>query len=231
MPKQNILVIDDEIQIRRLLRIALEANDYNIFEAKDAKTGIEQSASCRPDLIILDLGLPDIDGLVVLKQLREWTKTPVIILTVRNSEKDIISALDLGADDYLTKPFNTGELLARIRVALRHNQPEQASPVFKNGSVEVDFASRVVKQNGEIVKLTATEFSLLSLFIRNAGKVLTYHYILKEVWGKTFSEDTQYVRIYIAQLRKKLEDDPNKPKYFITESRVGYRFILVDEPD
>jgi two-component system KDP operon response regulator KdpE len=229
MVKQNILIIDDEIQIRRLLRITLEANDFNVIEAKDGRTGIEQSASCRPNLIILDLGLPDEDGQVILKKLREWTKVPIIILSVRNSEKDIITALDSGADDYLTKPFNTGEFLARIRTAIRHSMPEQSSPIFKNGSIEVDFTSRVVKRNGEIVKLTATEFSLLSLFIRNAGKVITHSFILKEIWGKTFSEDTQYVRIYIAQLRKKLENDPNKPKYFVTESRVGYRFVMVEE--
>lgn len=226
MIKQNILIIDDEIQIRRMLKITLEANDFTVFEAKDGRTGIEQSASCRPQLIILDLGLPDEDGQIVLKKIRGWSKVPVIILSVRNSEKDIITALDSGADDYLTKPFNIGELLARIRAALRHNLPEQSSPVFKTGSLEIDFTTRIVKRKNEIVKLTATEFSLLSLFIRNAGKVLTHSFILKEVWGKTFSEDTQYVRIYIAQLRKKLEDNHNNPRYFITESRVGYRFVL-----
>ena len=229
MIKDNILVIDDEPQIRRLLRITLEANEYNVIDAKDGTTGIEQSASCRPNLIILDLGLPDMDGLIVLKKLREWTKIPIIILSVRNSEKDIITALDLGADDYLTKPFNTGELLARIRNAIKHSRPEQSVSVFENGSMEVDFPSRVVKKNNEIIKLTATEFSLLALFIRNAGKVITHSYILKEVWGKQFSDDTQYVRIYIAQLRKKLEDDPNKPKFFVTESRVGYRFVIINE--
>ena len=229
MFKQNILVIDDEVQIRRLLRITLEANEYNITEAQDGRTGIELSASSRPNLIILDLGLPDEDGQVVLKKLREWTKVPVIILSVRNSEKDIITALDSGADDYLTKPFNTGELLARIRAAIRHNQPEQSMPVFKNGSIEVDFTNRIVKRDGEVVKLTATEYSLLSLFIRNAGKVITHSHILKEIWGKMYSDDSQYVRIYIAQLRKKLEDNPNKPKYFVTESGVGYRFVMVED--
>jgi len=229
MVKQNILVIDDEVQIRRLLRITFEANDFNVIEAKDGRTGIELSASCRPNLIILDLGLPDEDGLTVLKKLREWIKIPIIILSVRNSEKDIITALDSGADDYLTKPFNTGELLARVRTAMRHSQPEPASHIFKNGSLEIDFTLRVVKKNGVPIKLTATEYSLLSLFVRNAGKVITHSHILREVWGKVFSEDTQYVRIYIAQLRKKLEDDPDKPKYFVTESRVGYRFVIVDE--
>ena len=229
MYKQNILVIDDEVQIRRLLRITLEASEYNVTEAQDGRTGIELSASSRPNLIILDLGLPDEDGQVVLKKLREWTKVPVIILSVRNSEKDIITALDSGADDYLTKPFNTGELLARIRTAIRHNQPEQSTPLFKNGSIEVDFTNRAVKRDGEVVKLTATEYSLLSLFIRNAGKVITHSYILKEIWGKMYSDDNQYIRIYIAQLRKKLEQNPNKPQYFVTESGVGYRFVMVED--
>lgn len=229
MFKQNILVIDDEVQIRRLLRITLEANEYNVTEAQDGRSGIELSASSRPNLIILDLGLPDEDGQVVLKKLREWTKVPIIILSVRNSEKDIITALDSGADDYLTKPFNTGELLARIRTAIRHNQPEQSTPLFNNGSIEVDFTNRIVKRDGEIIKLTATEYSLLVLFIRNAGKVITHSYILKEIWGKMYSDDNQYVRIYIAQLRKKLEQNPNKPRYFVTESGVGYRFVMVED--
>lgn len=230
MIKLNSLIIDDEVQIRRLLRITLESNGFEVFEAKDGRTGLEQAASCRPNIIILDLGLPDEDGLIILKKLREWIKIPIIILSVRNSEKDIIYALDSGADDYLTKPFNSGELLARIRAALRHTLPEQSSPIFKNGSLEIDLTSRVVKRCGEAVKLTATEYSLLLLFIKNAGKVITHSYILKEVWGKAFSDENQYVRIYIAQLRKKLEEDPNKPKFIVTESRVGYRFVLVEEP-
>ena len=229
MFKQNILVIDDEVQIRRLLRITLEASEYNVTEAQDGRSGIELSASSRPHLILLDLGLPDEDGQVILRKLREWTKVPIIILSVRNSEKDIITALDSGADDYLTKPFNTGELLARIRAAIRHNQPEQSTPLFKNGSIEVDFTNRTVKREGEVVKLTATEYSLLALFIRNAGKVITHSYILKEIWGKMYSDDSQYVRIYIAQLRKKLENNPNKPQYFVTESGVGYRFVIVED--
>jgi two-component system KDP operon response regulator KdpE len=229
MFKQNILVIDDEVQIRRLLRITLEASEYNVTEAQDGRSGIELSASSRPHLILLDLGLPDEDGQVILRKLREWTKVPIIILSVRNSEKDIITALDSGADDYLTKPFNTGELLARIRAAIRHNQPEQSTPLFKNGSIEVDFTNRTVKREGEVVKLTATEYSLLALFIRNAGKVITHSYILKEIWGKMYSDDSQYVRIYIAQLRKKLENNPNKPQYFVTESGVGYRFVMVED--
>jgi two-component system, OmpR family, KDP operon response regulator KdpE len=222
---ENILVIDDEVQIRRLLKISLENSGFKVFEAENAKTGLQELVNSRPSLILLDLGLPDEDGLNLLKKVREFSDVPVIILSVRNSERDIISALDLGADDYITKPFNTGELLARIRTSLRHSQPEQKSPVFKNGNISVDFSTREVRKKGEIVKLTSTEFSLLALFIRNSGKVLTHNYFLKEIWGKLFSDETQYLRVYVAQLRKKLEDNPSRPKIFITESGVGYRMI------
>lgn len=225
--KPVIVVIEDEIQIRRLLRLNLESS-YSVIEAVNARTGFELASSHNPDLIILDLGLPDKDGFQVLKDLREWTNIPVIILSVRNSETDIINALDAGANDYLTKPFHSGELLARIRAALRHNTIDSTSPVFKVGPIEVDLAARTVKKNGEFVKLTATEFSLLSLFIKNAGKVVTHGYILKEIWGRPYSEETQYVRIYIAQLRKKLEDDHNHPKIFTTESGIGYRMELCE---
>jgi two-component system, OmpR family, KDP operon response regulator KdpE len=224
--EQKILVIDDEIQIRRLLKLGLEGSDYKVVEAENAKIGVMETVNSRPSLILLDLGLPDEDGLSVIKKLREFSDVPIIILSVRNSERDIISALDSGADDYITKPFNTGELLARIRVALRHTQPDSNSPIFTNGAIEIDFASRIVKRDGEEIKLTSTEYSLLTLFLKNAGKVLTHQYILKEVWGKPYSEDTQYLRVYIAQLRKKFEEDPQKPKIFITESGVGYRMIL-----
>lgn len=223
----TILIIDDEIQIRRLLRLNLEEDNFKTIEAENGINGMQLAASHNPDLIILDLGLPDKDGLTVLKELREWSNIPIIILSVRNSENDIVSALDSGANDYLTKPFNSGELLARIRAALRVQIHEQLSPVYTNGSVEVDLNSRIVKKNGEIIKLTATEYSLLTLFIKNSGKVITHSYILKEVWGKTFSEETQYVRIYMAQLRKKLEDNPNQPKMFTTESGIGYRLNVI----
>jgi two-component system KDP operon response regulator KdpE len=225
---QNILVIDDEIQIRRLLKISLEDSGFSVYEAENAKRGLQESINCRPSLILLDLGLPDEDGLILLKKLREFSEVPIIILSVRNSEKDIIAALDWGANDYITKPFNTGELLARIRASLRFYQPEQKSPVFTNGPFVVDFSTREVKMKGEIVKLTSTEFSMLALFIRNAGKVLTHQYILKEVWGKPFSEESQYLRVYVAQLRKKLEEKPSQPKIFITESGVGYRMKVVE---
>jgi two-component system, OmpR family, KDP operon response regulator KdpE len=225
---ENILVVDDEIQIRRLLKISLENSGYKIYEAENAKSGLQELANSRPSLVLLDLGLPDEDGLNLLKKIRDFSDVPVIVLSVRNSEKDIISALDLGADDYITKPFNTGELLARIRTSLRHSQPEQKDPVFINGNVTVDFSTREVKKKGQIVKLTSTEFSLLSLFIRNAGKVLTHNYFLKEIWGRPFSDETQYLRVYVAQLRKKLEDNPSRPKMFITESGVGYRMIVAE---
>jgi two-component system KDP operon response regulator KdpE len=227
--KCNILVIDDEIQIRRFLKISLESAGYKIHEASDANEGLIKSTSVKPEMILLDLGLPDEDGLEVLKKIRGWSNVPVIILSVRNSEQTIVSALDMGANDYLTKPFNTNELLARIRAALRNVHPEETSPLFKNNSIEVDFNTRVVKKNNEPVKLTATEYSLLSLFIRNIGKVLTHGYILKEIWGKPFSEESQYVRIFISQLRKKLEDDPNNPKFILTESGVGYRLVLTEK--
>jgi two-component system KDP operon response regulator KdpE len=222
----NILVIDDEIQIRKLLRLNLSP-DYNIIEAENGVTGLQLAASHHPDLVILDLGLPDKDGLEVLKDLRGWSNIPVIILSVRNSENDIVSALDAGANDYLTKPFNSNELLARIRASLRQQYHELSSPVFKTGNIEADLNARTVKRSGEPVKLTATAYSLLSLFIKNAGKVITHSYILKEVWGLPFSDETQYVRIYIAQLRKKLEDDPNNPKLFTTESGIGYRLNVI----
>jgi two-component system, OmpR family, KDP operon response regulator KdpE len=225
---ENILVIDDEIQIRRLLKISLENSGYKIFEAENAKSGLQELANSRPSLVLLDLGLPDEDGLTLLKKIRDFSDVPVIVLSVRNSEQDIISALDSGADDYITKPFNTGELLARIRTSLRHSQPEQKEPVFSNGNLIVDFSSREVKKKGQIVKLTSTEFSLLSLFIRNRGKVLTHNYFLKEIWGRPFSDETQYLRVYVAQLRKKLEDNPSRPKMFITESGVGYRMIVIE---
>lgn len=223
----NILVIDDEVQIRRLLRLNLQSKSYDMIEAENGVMGLEMAASHHPDLIILDLGLPDKDGLDVLKDLRKWSAVPVIILSVRNSENDIVTALDAGANDYLTKPFSSNELLARIRASLRQQYHELSSPVFKTGNIEVDLNLRTVKRFGDIVKLTATEYALLSLFIKNAGKVITHSYILKEIWGLPFSEETQYVRIYIAQLRKKLEDDSNHPELFTTESGIGYRLNVI----
>jgi two-component system KDP operon response regulator KdpE len=220
----TILIIDDEVQIRRLLEITLSANGYKISEASTGKEGLTLAASVNPVLIILDLGLPDMDGLEVIKKLREWFQNPVIILSVRSSEEDIIKALDLGANDYLTKPFRTGELLARIRVAIRQGHEISENPCLTFGSITVDMANRIVRKNNEPIKLTSTEYSLLTLLAKNEGRVLTHQYILKEVWGMGYIEQTQYLRVFVAQLRKKIEDDPAKPKLLITESGIGYRF-------
>ncbi len=222
--KDNILIIDDEIQIRRLLEITLSANGYKITEASAGKEGIALAASQQPDLVILDLGLPDIDGLDVLHMLREWYQKPIIILSVRNSEDDIVKALDNGANDYLTKPFRTGELLARIRVAIRQSQGISDNPVLDFGSLSIDIANHTVRKNNELIKLTSTEYSLLALLAKNEGRVLTHQYILKQVWGMGYIEQTQYLRVFIAQLRKKIEDDPAKPRLLNTESGIGYRF-------
>jgi two-component system, OmpR family, KDP operon response regulator KdpE len=224
----KILVIDDEPQIRKFLRISLESHSYQIIEAETGKEGLVQATMNHPDIIILDLGLPDEDGLNILKQLREWSKIPVIVLSVRNSEHDKITALDNGADDFVTKPFGVGELLARLRAALRHTLPNQESSIFNTGKMSIDLATRIVKVNNEVVKLTATEYSIIKLFVQNAGKVLTHKYILKEIWGNTFSEDTQYLRVFLAQIRKKLEEDPSNPKLFVTESGVGYRMNIIE---
>jgi two-component system KDP operon response regulator KdpE len=220
----EILVVDDEVQIRKLLEITLDSNGYKTFFAVNAKEGLIEAANHQPDLIILDLGLPDEDGQVVLKRLREWFTNPIIILTVKNAEEEIVKALDNGANDYLTKPFRTQELLARIRTALRNLIQNDNEPIVQFGDVSIDFASRIVKLKDEILKLTATEYNLLSILVKNEGRVLTHHYLLKEVWGNSYSDQTQYLRVFVAQLRKKIEADPNRPKFIITESGVGYRF-------
>jgi two-component system, OmpR family, KDP operon response regulator KdpE len=220
----TILIIDDEVQIRRLLEITLSANGYKISEASTGKEGLNLAASVQPVLIILDLGLPDLDGLEVLKKIREWYHKPVIILSVRNSEDDIVNALDNGANDYLTKPFRTGELLARIRVAIRQSQGVLDKPILEFGSLIIDLTNHTARKNNEPIKLTVTEFSLLSLLAKNEGRVLTHQYILKEIWGMGYIEQTQYLRVFIAQLRKKIENDPAKPKLLNTESGIGYRF-------
>lgn len=220
----SILVIDDEAQIRKLLEIALEANDYKVLFAVNAKEGLTVAASHQPDLILLDLGLPDEDGQEVLKKLREWYRHPIIILSVKNTEEEIVRALDSGANDYLTKPFRTQELLARIRTAFRNKTMINNELTVTFGNCVVDLTSRVLKVNGETVKLTATEYNLLNLLIKNDGRVLTHQYILKEIWGQSYADQTQYLRVFVAQLRKKIEEDPNRPKFIITESGVGYRF-------
>jgi len=225
MNEPQILVVDDEPQIRRLLEITLLGNGYAVYEAATAKEGLRMAANHPPDLILLDLGLPDANGHFVLQSLREWYNRPIIILSVQSNEEDIAKALDNKANDYLIKPFRTGELLARIRSALRKTASEENMPVISFGDLQIDFAARTVKRNHELVKLTSTEYNLLSILARNEGKVLTHQYILRQVWGPESTEETQYLRVFIANVRKKIEDNPNQPKYIITESGVGYRFI------
>jgi two-component system KDP operon response regulator KdpE len=227
--KFKILIIDDEAPVRRLLRLTLEANDYKVLEAADGKEGLLSATMHRPDAILLDLGLPDTDGLSILKQLREWSRVPVIVLTVQDAEDTKINLLDAGADDYVTKPFNTGEVLARIRVSLRHALRLDESPLFTCGQLQVDLNSRTVTVNRQEVKLTATEYSLLALFIKNAGKVLTHTYIIKEIWGIPYVENAQVLRVHIAQLRKKIEKNPTLPELLITEPGVGYRLKVLAE--
>lgn len=218
------LVIDDEPQIRRLLTISLEAGGYRVLTANNGQEGLVLAAQHRPEIILLDLGLPDLNGLEVLRRLREWTQAPVVILTVQDAEADKIAALDSGADDYVTKPFNTGELLARLRAARRHaDKSRPAEPVFQSGDLVVDLVARRVTRKGQPVKLTATEYSLLRLFIQHAGKVLTHRQILREVWGPTHEEHTHYLRVYLAHLREKLEKNPASPTLLLTEPGVGYR--------
>jgi len=227
-PKPSALVIDDELQIRRLLRVCLEGKGYRVSEAATGQEGITLAAQHPPDVVILDLGLPDLDGVTVLKRLREWTKVPVVVLSVRDREEDKIAALDNGADDYVTKPFGTGELLARLRVAQRHAQSQTENAVFRSGALEVDLAGRSVTLNGKMVKLTATEYSLLRLFVQHAGKVLTHRQILREVWGPNYTDQTHYLRVYMTHLREKLEAEPSSPTLLITEPGIGYRLVEME---
>ncbi len=224
MAEDTILVIDDEAQIRMLLNITLSAKHYQIVEASTGREGLSVAASVFPACIILDLGLPDMSGHEVLKKLREWYFKPVIILSVRNTEDEIVRALDSGANDYLTKPFRTGELLARIRMAIRQGQGMASTPIITVGSLTINIENHIVRLGNAIIKLTPTEFSLLSLLARYQGRVLTHQYILGQIWGPGYVEQTQYLRVFVAQLRKKIEDNPLKPKLLLTESGIGYRF-------
>jgi two-component system, OmpR family, KDP operon response regulator KdpE len=227
MNNPTILVIDDEASMRKLLQITLSAQSYRIIEAPTGKDGLIAAAMHPPDLILLDLGLPDEDGQNLLIQLREWYSKPILVISARSTEAEIVKALDNGANDYIVKPFRSGELLARIRSALRATRPEEGAPIRSIGSLTLDFTARTVRKNGELLRLTATEYSLLLLFVQNEDRVLTHQYILREIWGPSFTGQSQYLRVYVGQLRRKIEDNPNQPVYIRTESGVGYRFTGV----
>jgi two-component system KDP operon response regulator KdpE len=225
MSKAEILIIDDEPQIRKLLEITLQSNGYLSKSAVSAKEGLIMASNRPPELILLDLGLPDENGHIVLQKLRQWYTNPVIILSVQKNEEDIIKALDNGANDYLSKPFRTGELLARIRSSLRDSISEEGDTTLNFCTLQIDLTNRTVKKGNELVKLTSTEYNLLAILVRNEGKVLTHQYLLRAIWGPGYIHQSQYLRVFIAQIRKKIEDDPNRPEYLLTESGVGYRFI------
>jgi two-component system KDP operon response regulator KdpE len=224
MDKAQLLIIDDEPQIRKLLQINLESNEYRVIQAANAKEGTALAASHLPDAILLDIGLPDKSGHDLLVELRDWYHKPIIILSVQDNEPDIVKALDNGASDYLTKPFRSGELLARIRSAMRRDQGIELKTVISFGNLEIDLVARTVKKEGVLIKLTQTEYNLLALFAINEGKVLTHQYILNEVWGYGHKNETQYLRVFVGTLRKKIEEQPNHPEHIVTESGVGYRF-------
>jgi two-component system KDP operon response regulator KdpE len=225
----EILVIDDEPQIRKLLEITLHSNDFKVLMAASAKEGAILSQKTNPDLILLDLGLPDESGHELLVKLRSWFTHPIIILSVQNREDDIVKALDNGANDYLVKPFRTGELLARIRSSLRNRGSDNIQYASGSSTLEIDMNLRLVKKDSELIKLTATEFNLLALLAKTEGRVLTHQYLLREVWGPGYISQTQYLRVFVAQLRKKIETEPNHPEYIVTESGVGYRFKSKNE--
>jgi two-component system KDP operon response regulator KdpE len=222
--KPVALIIDDEVQIRRLLRVVLEAESYQVHEAETGQQGLTEIAGRRPAIILLDLGLPDMEGLEVLKRLREWSEAPVLVLSVRDDEAAKVAALDAGAEDYVTKPFSSPELLARLRAAQRKTRPEEEVSIFKSGDLIVDLTARVVTRGGHEIKLTATEYALLRLFVRHPGRVLTHRHILREIWGPKSEEHRQYLRVYVTHLRQKIEPDSTKPRLIKTEPGIGYRF-------
>jgi two-component system, OmpR family, KDP operon response regulator KdpE len=227
-PAPLILLIEDEPQMRRFLRAALESHDFRLVEAPTSREGLAQATSRNPDVILLDLGLPDGDGIDLARRIREWSTTPIVVISARGKEQDKVAALDAGADDYLTKPFGTDELLARLRVAVRHTAHAAApsDSVFSVGELRVDLAAREVFASGAEVHLTPTEYKLLTVLIRNAGKVVTQRHLLKEVWGPNAVEHSHYLRVYMGQLRHKIELDPTRPRYLQTEAGVGYRLRL-----
>ncbi|NOU87865.1 response regulator [Paenibacillus sp. LMG 31460] len=221
----KILIIDDEPQIRKLLRVTLTAHGFEAAEASTGQEGMLQATMVRPDLIVLDLGLPDMTGMEVLAHIREWSQVPIIILTAQDQEQDKVAALDRGADDYVTKPFGMGEFMARMRVALRHIAKTQDEPVLRLGHLVIDLSQRSVELNDEKLKLTPTEYDLLKVLALNAGRVMTHKQLLKQVWGgQQYESDSQYLRVYVGHLRKKIEVDPTRPKYILTEPGIGYRF-------
>ena len=225
---KTVLIIDDEIQMRRLLRACLERNGYDAVEAATGDAGLDEAVRHQPGAVLLDLGLPDMDGQAVLKRLREWSQVPVLVVSVRGHEEDKITALDNGANDYVTKPFSTGELLARLRVAQRSALPPATPEVFQSGPLRVDLTTRTVKVSGRKVRLSATEYSLLHQFVKHAGKVLTHGQLLREVWGTNDVEKTGHLRVYMAYLREKLEANPAEPELLITEPGIGYRLVVPD---
>lgn len=225
MGRESILIIDDEVQIRRFLKIGLESHGYRVHEAERGEDGLSEAVMKKPELVLLDLNLPDMGGIEVLKRLREWYHSPIIVLTVRESEKDKIELLDKGADDYITKPFSMGELLARIRAVFRRTRPVPEEPMFKSEALEVDFNKRIVMVDKREIKITPLEYDLLRFFVMNRGKILTQRQIMREIWGPGMESETNYLRVYVASLRKKIEKDPSRPRMILTEPAVGYRFV------
>jgi two-component system KDP operon response regulator KdpE len=226
----RVLVVDDEPQIRRFLSVSLGLHEYTVVEAQTGNEAIRLCTTAQPDLVILDLGLPDMDGREVLSRIREWSQVPVIVLSVRFDEQDKIDALDRGADDYVTKPFSMGELLARMRNALRHRAGTiEESPLFSSGGLAVDLTRRVVTVEGDEIRLSRKEYEVLRTLVKHAGKVVTHQQLLREVWGPAHINETQYLRVYVGQLRQKIERDPTQPRYIMTEAGVGYRLRQLDE--
>ena len=225
MNKHTVLIIDDEIQIQKLLSITLESAGYKISSAYTLKEGISIAGNHPPDLILLDIGLPDGSGQEGLKRIREWYQGPIVMLKVMNDEENIIQAFDNGANDFLSKPFRTGELLARIRSLLRLNAQNHQETVFVSGDISIDYIGRILRKNGEVIKLTATEYNLLAILSKYEGRIVTQAFLLKEIWGPSYQKESHYLRIFIAQLRKKIEDNPTIPVHIITEASIGYRFM------
>jgi two-component system KDP operon response regulator KdpE len=225
-PSLRVLIIDDEVQIRRLLRVTLEAAGFEVREAENGALGLAEAAGWRPDGVVLDLGLPDLDGKEVLRRLREWSRVPVLVLTVRDSEEETIAALDLGADDYLTKPFRSLEILARLRAILRRVQPAPEKALVRFGAVEVDLTTRIVRRDGKEVKFSAREYDLLRHLALHAGRVVTHRQLLRELWGPNAENNTHYLWVYMTHLRQKLEADPHAPQFIKTEAGIGYRLVL-----